>query len=87
MWQTVVIIASDITASSAAGMAVAVLVGSEVAAIAHDDQVRVRRVDAATVRVGTGSTDNAQGDPRSLGVVNLDKEDAPTVACVEGWLL
>jgi hypothetical protein len=69
MWQTVGIIALEvafaklpvgfpsITASSAVGRAVAVLAGSEVAAMADDDQVR--RVDAATVRVRTGSTDNA----------------------------
>ncbi len=66
------------------------------AAIADDD--RVRRVDTATVRVSTKSTDNAQDnpwchidnaqdDPGSLGVANLDKEDAPAVACVESWLL
>ncbi len=75
----------SVTASPAVGRAVAVLAGSEVAAMADDD--RVRHVDAATVRVGTRSTDNARDDPGSLGVVNLDKEDAPAVACVENWLL
>ncbi len=97
MRQTVGIIASEVAfaklpvgfpsvkSSSAADRAVAVLTGSEVAAMADNDQVR--RVDAATLRVGTGSTDNAQGDPGSLGVVNLDKEDAPAVACVESRLL
>jgi hypothetical protein len=86
----------SVTASPVADRAVAVLVGSEVAAMVDDDQVR--RVDAATVRFGTKSTDNAQDnpwcrtdnardDPGSLGVVNLDKEDAPAVACVESWLL
>ncbi len=75
----------SITASSAANRAVAVLSGSEVAAMADNDQVR--HVDAATVRVGTGSTDNMQDDPGSMGVVNLDKEDAPSVSCVESWLL
>jgi hypothetical protein len=86
----------SVTAPSAAGRAVAVLAGSEVAAMVKD--VRVRRVDAATVRVSTKSTDNvrdnpwchtdnAQDNPGSLGVADTDKEDAPTVACVESWLL
>ncbi len=44
-------------ASPAAGRAVAVLAGSEVAAMVDDD--RVRRVEAATVSVRTESTDNA----------------------------
>jgi hypothetical protein len=47
----------SVTASPAAGRAVAVLAGSKVAAMADDD--RVRHVDAATMRVGTKSTDNA----------------------------
>jgi hypothetical protein len=51
----------SVTASPAAGRAVAVHVGSEVAAMAEDDQVRC--VDAATVRVGIKSTDNARDDP------------------------
>jgi hypothetical protein len=86
----------SVTASPAAGRAVVVLAGSEVAAMADDD--RVRCVDAATVRVGTGSTDNAPDNPRcradnardnpgSLGVADLDKENVPAVACVESWLL
>jgi hypothetical protein len=75
----------SVTASSAAGRAVAVLKGSEVAAMADND--RVMHVDAATVSVGTGSTDNVQDDFGSLGVVDLDKEDAPPVAYVESWLL
>jgi hypothetical protein len=53
--------------------------------MADDD--RVRHDDAATLRIGTGSTHNAQGDAGSLGLVDLDKEDAPTVACVKSWLL
>jgi hypothetical protein len=69
MWQTVGIIALEVafaklpvgfpsvTASPAVGSAVAALAGSEVAAMADND--RVRRVDAATMRVGIGSTDNA----------------------------
>jgi hypothetical protein len=86
----------SVTASPAAGRAVAVPAGSEVAAMA--DNARVRCVDAAIVRVGTKSTDNVQDDPwchtdyvrdnpGSLGVSDLDKEDAPAVACVESWLL
>jgi hypothetical protein len=97
MWQTVGIIASEVafaklpvgfpsvTASSVAGRVVAVLAGSEVAAMADDD--RVRHVDAATLRVNTRSTDNARVDAGSLGVVDLDKEDAATVACVASQLL
>ncbi len=97
MWHTVGIIALEaafaklpagfpsITASSAAGWAVVVLAGSEVAAMADNDWVR--HVNAATLRVSTGSIDNEQGDPGSMGVVKLDKEDAPAVACVESWLL
>jgi hypothetical protein len=108
MWQTVGILASEVgfailsmkipsvIASPAAGRAVAVLAGSEVAAMV--DNGRVRRVDAATMRVGTESTDNARDNPRchtdnardvsgSVGVADVDKEDAPAVACVESWLL
>ncbi len=77
------------------GRAVAVLVGSEMAAVDND---LVRRVEAATVRVGTESTDNAQDNPQcrtdnarkfpgSLGVADVDKEDAPAVACVVSRLL
>jgi hypothetical protein len=62
------------------------------------DNDRVRHVDAAIVRVSTKNTDNVQDnpwcrtdnardDPGFLGVADLDKEDAPTVACVESWLL
>jgi hypothetical protein len=78
-------------ASPAAGRVVAVLAGSEVAAMVDDD--RVRLFEAATVSIRTESTDNAQDDPRcctdnaqevpgSVGVANIDKEDAPAVACV-----
>jgi hypothetical protein len=76
MWHTVGILASEsevgfaillvkspsVIASPAVGRAVAVLAGSEVAALVDDD--RVRRVEAATVSVGTKSTDNAQDNPR-----------------------
>ncbi len=62
------------------------------------DNDRVRRVEAATVSVGTESTDNAQDNPRCrtdnarevpgfMGVANVDKEDAPAVACVVSQLL
>ena len=108
MWQTVGILASEVgfailsmkipsvIASPAAGRAVTVLVGSEVAAMVDND--RVRRVDAATMRVSTESADNAQDNPwchtdnvrdvpGSVGVADMDQEDAPAVACVESWLL
>jgi hypothetical protein len=52
----------SVIASPATGRAVAVLGGSEVAAMVDDD--RVRRVEAATMSVGTESTDNAQDNPR-----------------------
>ncbi len=50
------------------------------------------------MRVGTKGTDNARNDPwchtdnardapGSVGVADVDKEDAPAVACVECWLL
>ncbi len=78
-------------ASPAAGRVFAVLADSEVAAIVDDD--RVRRVEAATVSVRTKSTDNAQDNPwcradnarevlGSVGVADVDKEDAPAIACV-----
>jgi hypothetical protein len=81
----------SIIASLAAGRAVAVLAGSEVAAMVDDD--RVRSVEAATMSVGTESTDNSRDNPwcrtdnarevpGSVGVADIDKEDAPVVACV-----
>jgi hypothetical protein len=104
MWQTVGILDLEVRfailpvkipsviASPAVGRAVAVLGGSEVAVMVDDDQVR--HVDAATVRVGTKSTDNVQDNPcchtdnardvpGSVGVADVDKEDALVVACVE----
>ncbi len=85
-----------VIASPAAGRAMVVLAGSEVAALVDDD--RVRHVEAATVSVGTKSTDNARADPRchtdnarevpgSVGVSNVNKEDAPAVACLVSRLL
>jgi hypothetical protein len=61
----------SVIASPAAGRAVAVLAGSEVAALVDDD--RVRCVEAATVSIVTESTDNVY--------------DAPAVACVVSRLL
>jgi hypothetical protein len=75
----------SVTASSVAGSAVVVLAGSEVVAMTDND--RVRHVDAATLRVGTRSTHNARGDAGSLGIVDLDKDNAPAVACVASQLL
>ncbi len=80
-----------VIASPAAGRAVAVLAGSEVEAMVDDD--RVRRVETATVSIGTKSTDNVRDNPRCrkdnaqeipgpVGVAGVDKEDACTVACV-----
>ncbi len=51
----------SVKASPGVGRAVAVLAGSEVAAMVDDD--RVRGVEAATMRVRTESTDNVQDDP------------------------
>jgi hypothetical protein len=108
MRQTVGILASEVgfailpmkipsvIASPVAGRAVAVLAGSEVVAMVDDD--RIRHVDAATMMVGTKSTDNARDDPwrrtdnaqdvpGCVGAADVDKEDAPAVACVEKWLL
>ncbi len=80
-----------VIASPAVGRGVVVLAGSGVAAMVDND--RVMRVEAATVSIGTKSTDNARNDPRcrtdnaqevpgSVEVANVDKEDAPAVACV-----
>jgi hypothetical protein len=52
----------SVIVSPGVGWAVAVLAGSEAEAMVDND--RVRRVEAATMRVGTKSTDNAQDDPR-----------------------
>ncbi len=69
MWHTVGILASEVgfailpvkspsvIASPATGRAVAVIAGSEVAAMVDND--RVRSVEATTVSVGTESADNA----------------------------
>jgi hypothetical protein len=86
----------SVIASPAAGRAVAVLAGSEVAAMVDNDQFR--RVEAAIVSIKTESTDdaldnpwcrtdNAREVPGYVGAANVDKEDAPTVACVVSQLL
>jgi hypothetical protein len=62
------------------------------------DDDRDRHVEAATMSVGTKSTGNARDDPRcrtdnarevpgSMGVANVNKEDAPAIACVVSQLL
>ena len=74
----------------AAGWGLAVPAGSEVSALVDDDQVG--RAEAATVSVGTKRadhardnspcrTDDAQEVPGSGGVVDIDKDLAPAVAC------
>jgi hypothetical protein len=86
----------SVLASKVAGRAVAVLAGSEVAAMVDNDQVR--GVEAATMSIKTEGTDNARDNqwwhtdnarevPGSVGVADIDKEDAPTVACVVSQLL
>jgi hypothetical protein len=86
----------SVIASPAAGRAVAVLAGSVVVAMVDND--RVRCVEAATVSIRTKSTDNVRNNPRcrtdnaqevpgSVGVADVDKEDAPAVACVVSQLL
>ncbi len=73
-----------------------VVAGTEVSAMADDDQVG--RAEAATVSVRTKRADHAQDDspcctdnarevPRSRGVVDIDKELAPAVACAVSQLL
>ncbi len=80
----------------AAGGRMTVVAGTEVSALVDDD--RVGRTEAATVSVGTERadhgrdnsrcrTDNAWEVPGSRGVVDVDKELTPTVACVVSRLL
>ncbi len=67
-----------------------VVAGTKVSALVDDDQVGC--AEAASVSVGTKRADHAQDDlrchtddaqeiPGSRGVVDVDKELAPTVAC------
>ncbi len=64
--------------------------GTKVLAMVEDN--RVERAEASTVSIGTKIADHAQDDspcctddaqevPGSGGVVDVDKELAPTVAC------
>ncbi len=73
-----------------------VVAGTEVSAMVDYD--RVGRAEAATVSVGTKRadhvqdnsrcrTDDAQEVPGSGGVVDVDKELAPAVACAVSQLL
>ncbi len=73
-----------------------VVAGTEVSAIVDDD--RVGCTEAATVSVGTKRADHARDDPPcrtdntrevpgSGGVVDVDKELAPAVACAVSRLL
>jgi hypothetical protein len=73
-----------------------VVVGTKVSAMVEDD--RVGRAEAATVSIGTKRadharedsqcrTDNAREVPGSGGVVDVDKELAPAVACAVSRLL
>ncbi len=73
-----------------------VVAGTELSAMVDDD--RVGRAEAATVSVETERADHAQDDslchmddarevPGSGGVVDVDKELAPAVACAVSRLL
>jgi hypothetical protein len=78
------------TITPAAGWGMTVVAGTEVSALVDDD--RVGRAEAATVSVGTKRADHAQDNsrcrtddarevPGSGGVMDVDKELAPAVAC------
>ncbi len=80
----------------AAGGGMTVVTGTEMSAMVDDDQVG--RAEAATVSVGTKRADHAQDNsrchtddmrevPGSGGVVDIDKELAPAVACAVSRLL
>ncbi len=80
----------------AAGWGTMVVVGTKVLAMV--DNERVGRAEAATVSVGTKRADHAQDNsqcrtddaqevPGSGGVVYVDKELAPAVACAVSRLL
>jgi hypothetical protein len=84
------------TITPAAGWGMTVVAGTEVSALVDDDQVG--RAEAATVSVGTKRADHARDDsrcrtdnarevPGSGGVVDVDKELAPAVACAVSRLL
>ncbi len=78
------------TITPAAGGGMTEVAATEVSALVDDD--RVGRAEAATVSVGTKRVDHARDDsrcrtddarevPGSGGVVDVDKELAPAVAC------
>jgi hypothetical protein len=80
----------------AAGGGMTGVAGTEVSAMVDDDGVG--RAEAATVSVGTERADHARDDspcrtddarevPGSGGVVDVDKELAPAVACAVSRLL
>jgi hypothetical protein len=80
----------------AVGWGMTVVGGTKVSALVDDD--RVGRAEAATVSVGTERADHARDNsrcrtddarevPGSGGVVDVDKELAPTVACAVSRLL
>ncbi len=84
------------TITPAAGWGMTVVAGTEVSVLVDDD--RVGRAEAATVSIGTERADHAQDDswcrtddaqevPGSGGVVDVDKELAPTVTCAVSRLL
>jgi hypothetical protein len=84
------------TIRPAAGWGMMVVEGTEVLALVDDDQVG--RAEAATVSIGTKRADHARDDsrcrtddarevPGSGGVVDVDKELAPDVACAVSQLL
>jgi hypothetical protein len=84
------------TIRPAAGWGMTVVAGTEVSALVDDD--RVGRAEAATVSVRTKRADHAQDNsrcrtddarevPGSGGVVDIDKELAPAVACAVSRLL
>ncbi len=84
------------TITPAAGGGMAVVVGTKVSAMVDDD--RAGCTEAAAVSVGTKRADHARDDspcrrddarevPGSGGVVDIDKELAPAVACAVSQLL
>ncbi len=84
------------TITPAAGWGMTVVAGTEVSALVDND--RVGRAEAATVSIGTRRAehvrddsrcriDDAQEIPGSGGVVDVDKELAPAVACAVSRLL
>jgi hypothetical protein len=84
------------TITPAAGWGMMVVAGTKVSALVDDDQVGC--AEAAPVSIGTERADHAQDDsrcrtddaqevPGSGGVVDIDKELAPAVACAVSRLL